>query len=79
MKAKEIRELSHEELERKLTEATRELFDARLEAATGQLGHTHKVQALRRDLARLKTISHGRRLKIASEVRPDAAPEANGD
>ena len=79
MKAKEIRELSHEELERKLTEATRELFDAGLEAATGQLGHTHKVKALRRDLARLKTISHGRRLKIASEVRPDAAPEANGD
>lgn len=79
MKAKEIRELSHEELERKLTEATRELFDARLEAATGQLGHTHKVKALRRDLARLKTISRGRRLKIASEVPADAAPEANGD
>lgn len=79
MKAKEIRELSHEELERKLTEATRELFDARLEAATGQLGHTHKVKALRRDLARLKTISRGRRLKIASEARPDAAPEASGD
>lgn len=79
MKAKEIRELSHEELERKLTEATRELFDARLEAATGQLGHTHKVKALRRDLARLKTISRGRRLKIASEAPADAVPEANGD
>lgn len=79
MKAKEIRDLSHEELERKLAEATRELFDARLEAATGQLGHTHKVKALRRDLARLKTISHGRRLKIVSEARPDGASEANGD
>lgn len=65
MKAKEIRELTQEELERKRAETGRELFDARLEAATGQLGHTHKVRALRRDVARLETIARERELAIA--------------
>ena len=64
MKATRIRELTHEELLRKQTEVTRELFDARLEAATGQLGHTHKVQLLRRRLARFRTILRERELGI---------------
>ena len=66
MKAAQVRELTHEELLRKQKEITRELFDARLEAATGQLGHTHKVQLLRRQLARLRTIRRERELEIGS-------------
>ena len=75
MKAKEIRELTQEELERKRAEIGRELFDARLEAATGQLGHTHKVRALRRDVARFETISRERELALAS----GAADAPNAD
>ena len=52
MKAARIRELTHDELVRKQQDVTRELFDARLEAATGQLGHTHKVKMLRRQAHR---------------------------
>lgn len=64
MKAARVRELTHEELLRKQTEVTKELFDARLEAATGQLGHTHKVRMLRRRVARLRTILRERELDI---------------
>ena len=67
MKAARIRELTHEELLRKQQEMTRELFDARLEAATGQLGHTHKVQRLRREVARLRTIMRERELQIGAD------------
>ena len=62
MKAARIRELTHDELVRKQQEVTRELFDARLEAATGQLGHTHKVKMLRRQVARLQTIMREREI-----------------
>ncbi len=72
MKAVEIRDLSHEELLRKEQEVRRELFDARLEAATGQLGHTHKVQLLRRRLARFRTIVRERELEPAAGERKAA-------
>ena len=62
MKAARVRELTHDELVRKQQEVTKELFDARLEAATGQLGHTHKVKMLRRQVARLQTIVREREL-----------------
>ena len=66
MKAARVRELTHEELVRKQGEVTKELFEARLEAATGQLGHTHKVRMLRRQAARLRTILRERELGIGS-------------
>ncbi len=68
MKPARIRELTHEELLRKQQEVTRQLFDARLEAATGQLGHTHKVQMLRREVARLQTIMRERELQIGGDA-----------
>ena len=68
MKPARIRELTHEELLRKQQEMTRQLFDARLEAATGQLGHTHKVQMLRREVARLQTIMRERELQIGGDA-----------
>ena len=68
MKPARIRELTHEELLRKQQEATRQLFDARLEAATGQLGHTHKVLMLRREVARLQTIMRERELQIGGDA-----------
>jgi large subunit ribosomal protein L29 len=73
MKAGQIRELTHDELVRKQQEATRELFDARLEAATGQLGHTHKVKLLRRQVARLRTIARERELQIGADSPESSA------
>ena len=73
MKAAEVRELTHDELQNRLVETTRELFDARIEATTGQLGHTHKVKMLRRRRARFLTILRERELGIERVEGGDAA------
>ncbi|TMI76290.1 MAG: 50S ribosomal protein L29 [Bacillati bacterium ANGP1] len=55
LQARELRELTPEELLRKLDELQRELFTIRLRVA-GQQPNTTKIGALRRDVARLKTV-----------------------
>lgn len=56
MKAKELRELSREELEEKSTELSQELFNLRFQKATGQLGNTAAIPKAKKDLARVKTV-----------------------
>ncbi len=53
--ARELRELSPEELQRKLEDTQRELFSLRLKVA-GQQPNTAKRRMLRQDTARLKTV-----------------------
>lgn len=53
--ARELRELTPEELQRKLEEAQRELFSLRLKVA-GQQPNTAKRRMLREDTARLKAV-----------------------
>jgi len=76
VKPAQVRELTHDELVRKQQEVTKELFDARLEAATGQLGHTHKVKMLRREVARLRTIRRERELQIGTDSAGSAAADS---
>jgi len=56
MKAKELRELSIEELREKEREAKQELFNLRFQKATGQMGNTAIIPKTKKDLARVKTI-----------------------
>jgi large subunit ribosomal protein L29 len=56
MRAKEIRELSIDELRQKEREVAEEIFRLRMRKSTGQLENPMRVRTLRRDLARLKTI-----------------------
>lgn len=56
MKAKELRDLSREELEEKVRELGQELFNLRFQKATGQLGNTAMISKTRKDLARVKTV-----------------------
>lgn len=53
--AREMRELTPDELRRKLDEAQRELFTLRLRVA-GQQPNTAKIRGLRQNIARLKTV-----------------------
>ena len=64
MKAEEIREMTSEELQKKLADLKTELFNLRFQLATGQLDNPVRVKAVRKDLARVKTILHERELKI---------------
>lgn len=56
MKVNELREKSVDELNQQLIELRKEQLSMRLQAATGQLGETHKVRQVRRDVARVKTL-----------------------
>ena len=56
MKAKELRDLSDDELTRRLAESREELFNLRFQAATGALENTARLTLAKRDIARILTI-----------------------
>ena len=56
MKASEIRELTAEELSAKLGELKKDLFQLRLQHATNQLENPVRINEVKRDIARVKTI-----------------------
>ncbi|NLV88977.1 MAG: 50S ribosomal protein L29 [Tissierellia bacterium] len=68
MKAKEVRQLSDAELKNKLNELKAELFNLRFQLATGQLDNPSRIKAVRKDIARVKTIVRERELGIGKEV-----------
>ena len=56
MKAKELKNLSVEELTRKLDELKKDLFMLRMQHATHQLDNPMRLNAVKKDIARIKTI-----------------------
>ena len=56
MKVKEIRELSTEEINKKLVEAKEELFNLRFQQATGTIEKPSRIRDLRHTVARMKTV-----------------------
>ena len=60
MKAAELRDLSADELQRKLKELQEELFNLRFQLATGQIENVSRIRTVRRDIARVKTIQRER-------------------
>jgi large subunit ribosomal protein L29 len=55
MKAKEVRELSPQQLNDKLGELKKDLFNLRLAHATNQLDNPIKIRDVKHDIARVKT------------------------
>ena len=58
MQAKELRKMTPEQLEKKLQELKRELFNLRFQHAINQLENPHKIEEVKRDIARVMTILH---------------------
>jgi large subunit ribosomal protein L29 len=56
MKVAEIRELAVEDLRQREREMDDQLFRLRIQKSMGQLEAAHKLKAVRRDLARVKTV-----------------------
>jgi large subunit ribosomal protein L29 len=56
MKTSEIRKMTKEELNKKLVDIKKELFDLRMKQSTGNLDKPHRINALRKDVARIKTV-----------------------
>ena len=63
MKVTEIRELSAEELQAKLTSCKEELFNLRFSHAINQLDNPKKIAEVKKTIARIKTIIHERELE----------------
>lgn len=66
MKAKEIRELSIDELNAKLIDLKKDLFNLRLQHAINQLDNPIKIAEVKRDIAKIKTIIRERELAVRS-------------
>ena len=56
MKAKEIREMTPDELNAKLKELKTELFNLRFQHAINQLDNPHKMTEVKHDIARVMTV-----------------------
>lgn len=65
MSARRLRELTDDELERKLSEAREELFNLRFQDATGALENTARLAQTRREIARILTLQNERRAGLA--------------
>ena len=60
MRARNLRDLSDEELDRKLAEMRQELFNLRFQAATGALENSARLRLAKREIARILTIKRER-------------------
>jgi large subunit ribosomal protein L29 len=65
MKPAEVRALSDAELARRLEELQQELFNLRFQLTTRQLENFKRLEAVRRDIARVRTIMHERELQAS--------------
>jgi large subunit ribosomal protein L29 len=68
MKAKDIREMTAEQISKELLDLRREQFNLRIQSATGQGVRSHEFGRIRKDIARLKTILHERDLQQKGEA-----------
>ena len=71
MQAHEIRLLATEEIQERLDDAYRELFALRRELGMGRLEDYNRVQAVKRDIARMRTILRER--ELVAELVGEAA------
>ncbi len=60
--------MSEKELIKQLNDLKAELFNLRFQLATGQLDNPLRIKAVRKDIARVKTIVRERELGIGKEV-----------
>ena len=56
MKANELREKSAQQLNEQLLGLLRDQFNLRMQKATGQLGQSHLLLQVKRDISRVKTV-----------------------
>ena len=64
MEAREIKELSDGELDTKLKDLVQSLFNLRFQHQTGQLENPRRMEQIKRDIARIKTVQRARELNL---------------
>jgi large subunit ribosomal protein L29 len=74
VKPNELRDMSLEDLESKLGELTEERFRLRFRSATESIENPMRFRAIRRDIARIRTILKERAASQESQVATEASP-----
>jgi large subunit ribosomal protein L29 len=64
MRARELRDLSDDELQGKLAETRQELFNLRFQAATGALDNSARLRLAKREIARILTVQREREATV---------------
>ena len=68
IKMTEIRKLTTQELNKKLEENKKELFNLKFASATGTLEKPHRIKELRHEVAKIKTVIRERELSSKEEA-----------
>jgi len=63
-KAADLQMMTVDQLDDELIKLKKEQFNLRFQRATGQLENTSRVRAVRRDIARIKTVAQGKRATV---------------
>ena len=64
--AKDLRDLSNDELDRRLADTRQELFNLRFQAATGALENSARLRLAKREIARILTIRTERESRLTT-------------
>ncbi|MBA7614056.1 50S ribosomal protein L29 [subsurface metagenome] len=67
LKASQLRELSSEELDKKLVEAKQNLFNIRFQLAIGKLENVAKVKEIKKEIARILTVKYEKEREVVDE------------
>jgi large subunit ribosomal protein L29 len=67
MKAKEIRELTDQELDKQLEDSRRELLNLRIQQANGSIENPARLPQVRKDIARILTETRMRKIKETAQ------------
>jgi len=76
MRAKEVHELTNDDLKSTLAESRTELFNLRFQMATSQLNNTARIKMVKRDIARVLTEIRTRELAEEARLELEAAFDA---
>ncbi len=74
--ANKLRDVDHDDLETKLTEAKEELFNLRFQLVTGQLDNPMRIKVVRKQVARILTLMRERELEMHEGEDVAAVEEA---
>lgn len=78
MKIADVRAKSADELNKELLDLRKEQLNLRIQKATGQLDNGSRVRAVRRDIARVKTVQAEINRGAVPAAKPAKAPKAAG-
>ena len=69
MRARELRELTDDELDQKMAETRHELFNLRFQTATGVLENSARLRTAKREIARILSVKNERARQVPIQTR----------